>query len=324
MSSNNKEGYFLMQPCFVGIDVSKNSLDVHVLPQGHHYCFAYTSDKLKAMVKKLKKLNPKLIVMEATGGYEISAAIELNQSQLPVAVVNPRQIRDYARAIGRLAKTDAIDAYVIARFAQDVRPKIRDQITLKNLHLKELVSRREQLIDIRTAEKSRLSKAHFNQVIETIEKLIQTLDDQICQIDKQLDNEIKNNPTWSKKVELITTVPGIGKKTAITLVVMLPELGKLNRQEVASLVGVAPMNRDSDLLRGNRNIVGGRALVRRALHMPTLSSATRWNDKLKSFYNRLMANGKKHKVALSACMRKLITIINCMVKNDQAYNPNYL
>jgi len=276
------------------------------------------------MVKKLKKLNPKLIVMEATGGYEISAAIELNQSQLPVAVVNPRQIRDYARAIGRLAKTDAIDAYVIARFAQDVRPKIRDQITLKKLHLKELVSRREQLIDIRTAEKSRLSKAHFNQVIETIEKLIQTLDDQICQIDKQLDNEIKNNPTWSKKVELITTVPGIGKKTAITLVVMLPELGKLNRQEVASLVGVAPMNRDSGLLRGNRNIVGGRALVRRALHMPTLSSATRWNDKLKSFYNRLMANGKKHKVALSACMRKLITIINCMVKNDQAYNPNYL
>jgi len=276
------------------------------------------------MVRKLKKLNPKLVVMEATGGYEINAAIELNQSQLPVAVVNPRQIRDYARAIGRLAKTDAIDAFVIARFAQDVRPKIRDQITLKNLHLKELVSRREPLIDIRTAEKSRLSKAHFNQVIETIEKLIQTLDDQIRQIDKQLDNEIKNNPTWSKKVELITTVPGIGKKTAITLVVMLPELGKLNRQEVASLVGVAPMNRDSGLLRGNRCIVGGRALVRRALHMPTLSSATRWNDKLKSFYNRLMANGKKHKVALSACMRKLITIINCMVKNDQVYNPNYL
>jgi len=313
-----------MQPCFVGIDVSKNSLDVHVLPQGQHYCFAYTSEKLEAMVKKLKKLNPKLIVMEATGGYEISAAIKLNQSQLSVAVVNPRQVRDYARAIGRLAKTDAIDAYVIARFAQDVRPKTRDQITLNNLHLKELVSRREQLIDIRTAEKSRLSRARCKQVIETIEKLIQTLDDQIRQIDNQLENEIKNNPTWSKKVELITTVPGIGKKTAITLVVMLPELGKLNRQEIASLVGVAPMNRDSGLLRGKRCIVGGRALVRRALHMPTLSSATRWNEKLKSFYNRLMANGKKHKVALTACMRKMITIINCMLKNDRAYNPNCL
>jgi transposase len=312
-----------MEPCFVGIDVSKNSLDVHVLPQGHQYRFAYTTEKVKTLVKTLKKLNPKLIVLEATGGYEISVALSLNESQLPVAVVNPRQVRDYARAIGRLAKTDAIDAYVIARFAQDVRPKTRDQITLDNLHLKELVSRREQLVDIRTAEKSRLARARFNQVIETIKHLIQTLDEQIRQIDKQLDNEIKSNPTWSKKVELITTIPGIGKKTAVTLVVMLPELGKLNRQEIAALVGVAPMNRDSGLLRGKRCITGGRGLVRKALHMPTLSSATIWNEKLKSFYNRLMANGKKHKVALTACMRKLITVINCMLKNNQAYDPNF-
>ena len=312
-----------MQACFVGIDVSKNSLDVHVLPQGQQYRFAYTPVKLKAMVKKLKKLKPKLIVLEATGGYEISAALELNQSNLPVAVVNPRQVRDYARAIGRLAKTDAIDAYVIARFAQDVRPQARAQITLNNLRLKALVSRREQLVDIRTAEKSRLSRARFSDIIETIKELIQILDEQIRQIDIQLDNEIKSNPTWSKKVDLITTIPGIGKKTAITLVVMLPELGKLNRQEIASLVGVAPMNRDSGMLRGKRCIIGGRALVRRALHMPTLSSATRWNEKLKSFYNRLMANGKKHKVALTACMRKLITVMNCMLKNDQVYDPNF-
>lgn len=312
-----------MQPCFVGIDVSKDSLDVHVLPQGHQYNFVYTTEKLQALVKKLKKLNPTLIVLEATGGYEISAAIKLTQSQLPVAVVNPRQVRDYARAIGRLAKTDAIDAYVIARFAKDVRPQTRDQITLDNLHLKELVSRREQLVNIRTAEKNRLSRARFSQVIETIEQLIQTLDEQIHHIDEQLNNEIKNNPTWSKKVELITTIPGIGKKTAITLVVMLPELGKLNRKEIASLVGVAPMNRDSGMLRGKRCIIGGRAIVRKALHMPTLSSATRWNEKLKNFYNRLMANGKKHKVALTACMRKLITVMNCMLKNNQAYNPNF-
>ena len=312
-----------MQPYFVGIDVSKDSLDVHVLPQGHQCCFVNSPGKIDALAKKLKKLNPTLIVLEATGGYEISAALKLTQSQLPVAVVNPRQVRDYARAIGKLAKTDAIDAYVIARFAQDVRPKIRDQITLNNLHLKELVSRREQLIDIRTAEKSRLAKARSSQVIETIKPLIRILEEQIRQIDKQLDNEIKNNPTWSKKVELITTVPGIGKKTAVTLVVMLPELGKLNRQEIAALVGVAPMNRDSGLLRGKRCIVGGRALVRRALHMPTLSSATRWNEKLKCFYNRLMANGKKHKVALTACMRKQIIVINSMLKNNQAYNPNF-
>lgn len=312
-----------MEPCFVGIDVSKNSLDVHVLPQGHQYRFAYTTEKVKVLVKKLKKFNPKLIVLEATGGYEISVALNLNQSQLPVAIVNPRQVRDYARAIGRLAKTDAIDAYVIARFAQDVRPQTRDQITLNNLHLKELVSRREQLVGIRTAEKSRLTRARFSQVIETIKQLIQTLDEQIHQIDKQLDDEIKNNPTWSQKVELITTIPGIGKKTAVTLVVMLPELGKLNRQEIAALVGVAPMNRDSGLLRGKRCITGGRGLVRKALHMPTLAAATIWNEKLKTFYNRLMANGKKHKVALTACMRKLITVINCMLKNNQAYDPNF-
>lgn len=201
-----------MQQCFVGIDVSKNCLDVHVLPQGHQYCFPYTTEKMNALAKKIKKLNPTLIVMEATGGYEISAAIKLSQSQMPVAVVNPRQVRDYARAIGRLAKTDAIDAYVIARFAKDVRPQARDQITLDNLHLKELVSRREQLVDIRTAEKNRLAIARFSQVIETIKQLIQTLNEQIRQIDKQLDDEIRNNPTWSKKVELITTVPGIGKK----------------------------------------------------------------------------------------------------------------
>lgn len=312
-----------MQPCFVGIDVSKNSLDVHVLPQGHQYCFDYTPEKLKVLVNKVKKFSPKLIVLEATGGYEINAALELSQSKLPVAVVNPRQVRDYARAIGKLAKTDAIDAYVIARFAQDVRPQTRDQITLNNLHLKELVSRREQLVDIRTAEKSRLARARFSQVIDTIKQLIQILDEQIRQIDKQLDDEIKNNPTWSKKVELITTIPGIGKKTAITLVIMLPELGKLNRQEIASLVGVAPMNRDSGFLRGKRCIFGGRALVRRALHMPTLSSATRWNERLQSFYNRLMTNGKKHKVALTACMRKLVTIINAILKSNRAYDPRF-
>ncbi len=312
-----------MQPCFVGIDVSKNSLDVHVLPQGHQYRFANTTEKMNPLAKKLKKLNPTLIVLEATGGYEIGAALKLTQSQLPVAVVNPRQVRDYARAIGKLAKTDAIDAYVIARFAQDVRPQTRDQITLDNLDLKELVTRRDQLVAMRTAEKNRLCRARFSQVIETIKQLIQTLDEQIRQIDKQLDNEIKKNPTWSKKVELITTVPGIGKKTAVTLVVMLPELGKLNRQEIAALVGVAPLNRDSGMLRGKRCISGGRALVRRALHMPTLSSATRWNEKLKCFYNRLVANGKKHKVALTACMRKLITVINCMLKNNQAYDPNF-
>lgn len=312
-----------MKPCFIGIDVSKQSLDVHVLPQGRQYSFSNISEKMSALAKKLKKHRPTLIVMEATGGYEIDAALTLTQAQLPVVVVNPRQVRDYARAIGRLAKTDAIDAYVIARFAQDVRPETREPLTLDNLHLKELISRREQLVDIRTAEKNRLKRARFSQVVETIKQLIHTLDEQIRQIDKQLNDEIRNNPIYSEKVELLTTIPGIAKKTAITLAVLLPELGTLNRQEIASLVGVAPMNRDSGMLRGKRCIIGGRAPVRKALHMPTLSAATRWNEKLKCFYDRLKANGKKHKVALTACMRKLITIMNSMLKNNRPYDTNF-
>lgn len=310
-----------MQRSVVGIDISKNSFDVHVLPQGHQYKFDYQPNKTKAFVKKVSKLNPTLIVMEATGGYELDLAIRLCEADLPVAVVNPRQVRDYARAIGKLAKTDAIDAYVIARFAQDVRPQARDRIKLENLHLKELVARREQLVDIRSAEKNRLSTAHSDAVLGTIEQLIQSLNEQICQIDKQLDDAIKSNPTWSKKVDLITSVPGVGRKTAITLVTWLPELGELNRQQIAALVGVAPINKDSGMLRGQRCIAGGRALVRRALHMPTLAAVTRWNKKLKSFYDKLIDKGKKHKVALTACMRKLVTILNCMLKNDQAYNP---
>lgn len=296
---------------------------MHILPQGQQYRLDYTADNIKVFTKKIRKLNPSLIVLEATGGYELTLAISLCEASLPVAIVNPRQVRDYARAIGKLAKTDTIDAYVIARFAQDVRPQARDQLKLEHLHLKELVARREQLVDIRAGEKNRLAQAHFSPVIDTIKQLIGTLDEQIRQIDQQLDDHIKNNPTWSQKVDLITSMPGVGRKTAITLIIWLPELGQLNRQQIAALVGVAPMNRDSGVLRGQRCITGGRALVRKALHMPTLSAVTRWNKKLISYYTKLMAKGKKHKVALTASMRKLVTTLNCMLKNNQAYNPNY-
>lgn len=308
---------------FVGIDVSKNNLDVHVLPEDKQYSFPYEPNKVKALVRTLKKHNPLLIVIEATGGYEINVALKLSDAKLPLAVVNPRQVRDYARAIGRLAKTDAIDAYVIARFAQDIRPEARKQLTFDQLQLKELVSRRQQLISMRTAEKNRLSRAFSKQVINGIKKIISTLDTQIKAIDAQMNNEIKNNPIWRRKVELITSVPGIGDKTAYTLLFSLPELGKLNRKEIAALVGVAPMNRDSGMMRGKRSITGGRAIVRKALHMPTLSAATRWNKKLNTFYSRLMANGKKHSVALTACMRKLLIILNSLLKNNQTYDPNY-
>ena len=312
-----------MQNSFIGIDISKNSLDVHILPENVSYSYPYETQKVKALIRKLKKHNPVLIVMEATGGYEISIAVQLSSAGLNCAVVNPRQIRDYARAIGKLAKTDKIDAYVIARFAQDVKPEARQQLTVQELQLKELVMRRQQLIDMRTAEKNRLSRAYAPQVIKGIQKIISTLDAQIDALEEELSNQIKSNPSWDQKVELITSVPGIGANTAHMLLFCLPELGRLNRKQIAALVGVAPMNRDSGMLKGKRTITGGRAIVRKVLHMPVLCAATRWNKRLKELYSHFMAKGKKHKVALTACMRKLITVLNCMLKNNQAYNTNF-
>jgi transposase len=312
-----------MQNSFIGIDISKNSLDVHVLPENVSYSYPYETQKVKALIRKLKKHNPALIVMEATGGYEISLAVQLSAAGLNSAVVNPRQIRDYARAIGKLAKTDKIDAYVIARFAQDVKPEARQQLTVKELQLKELVMRRQQLIDMRTAEKNRLSRAYAPQVIKGIQKIIRTMDAQIDAIEKELSNQIKSNPSWDQKVALITSVPGVGANTAHMLLFCLPELGRLNRKQIAALVGVAPMNRDSGMLKGKRTITGGRAIVRKVLHMPILCAVTRWNKRLKELYAHFMAKGKKHKVALTACMRKLIIMLNCMLKNNQVYNPNF-
>jgi transposase len=312
-----------MQSSFIGIDISKNTLDVHVLPEDKRYSYPYEPQKIKALIRKLKQLKPALIVMEATGGYELAVASKFAEAKLPVAVVNPRQIRDYARAIGKLAKTDAIDAYVIARFAQDVRPEARQQLTLKEQQLKELIMRRQQLIDMRTAEKNRLSRVFSKEVIKGIQKIIKTLDEQIQALDEQLDREIKGTPAWEHKIELITSVPGIGSNTAHTLLFCLPELGKLNRRQIAALVGVAPMNRDSGLMRGKRSIAGGRAAVRKALHMPILAAATRWNKKLMLFYNQLLSKGKKHRIAITACMRKLVILLNTMLKNDRAYDPKF-
>jgi len=312
-----------MQQTFVGIDISKNSLDVHVLPEDTSCSFANEPQKVKALIRKLKKLKPTLIVMEATGGYEISLAIQLSGAKLNTAVVNPRQVRDYARAIGKLAKTDAVDAYVIARFAQDVRPEAREQLTIKELQLKELVMRRQQLIDMRSAEKNRLSRAYTAQVQEELRQHIAELTARIKAIDEQLHNEIKNDPTWNQKLEIISSVPGIGANTAHSLLMCLPELGTLNRRQIAALVGVAPMNRDSGLMRGKRTIAGGRAVVRKMLHMPTLSAVTRWNKRLQAFYYHLRQQGKKHSVALTACMRKLVIMLNAMLKNNQPYRENY-
>ena len=312
-----------MSKSFIGIDVSKNSLDVHILPESMSLSYRYETKPMKALIKKLKTYAPELVVLEATGGYEITVGIALADAGLPVAIVNPRQVRDYARALGILAKTDKIDAYVIARFAQDVKPEARGQLTFKELELKSLVVRRQQLVEMRSAEVNRLSRTTVPQVKNGIEKLIRVLDAQIKAIDDDLNDEIKKNPTWSQKLELITSFTGVGDHTAHTLLFGLPELGTLNRQEIAALVGVAPFNRDSGMLRGKRTISGGRANIRKALHMPTLSAATRWNNDMMAFYQRLIARGKKHKVALTACMRKLLITLNAMVKNNELYNPKF-
>ena len=223
-----------MKNCFVGIDISKDTLDVHVLPDAVSTTHNYDHSSTKALVKKLIKLKPALIVLEATGGYEITLALQLVEAHLPVAIVNPRQIRDYARAVGRLAKTDKIDAYIIARFAQDVTPEARALMTLSEHELKELIARRQQLIAMRTAEKNRLARVHSAKVQNSIQQLIATCDKQIAAIEQELDDHIKNNPTWSQKVELITSMPGIGHTTATMLLVCLPELGMLNSKQIAA------------------------------------------------------------------------------------------
>ncbi|HEX2965271.1 MAG TPA: IS110 family transposase [Syntrophorhabdaceae bacterium] len=309
-----------MSQSFIGIDISKNNLDVHVLPEGLSFSYPYETKVIKALIKKLKSFTPELVVLEATGGYEISIGIALADAKLKVAIVNPRQVRDYARALGQLAKTDKIDAYVIARFAQDIKPEARGHMTFKELELKSLVARRQQLVEMRCAEINRLSRTGVTQVKNGIQKVIRVLDAQIKVIDQELNIEIKNNPTWSKKLHLITSFKGVGDNTAHTLLFGLPELGNLNRGQIAALVGIAPFNRDSGMFRGKRTISGGRANIRKALHMPALSAATRWNHALKEFYCRLIAKGKKHKVALTACMRKMLITLNAMLKNNQMYN----
>jgi len=312
-----------MSKSFIGIDVSKNSLDVHILPEGLSLSYRYETKPMKALIKKLKTHTPELVVLEATGGYEITIGIALADAGLPVAIVNPRQVRDYARALGILAKTDKIDAYVIARFAQDVKPEARGQMTFKEMELKSLVARRQQLVEMLSAETCRLSRITVPRVKKGIQEVIQVLEAQIKAIDEDLDNEIKKNPTWNQKLEVITSFTGVGKHTANTLVFGLPELGTLNRQEIAALVGVAPFNRDSGMLRGKRTISGGRANIRKALHMPTLAAATRWNKDMMVFYQRLVSRGKKHKVAMTACMRKLLITLNAMVKNNEPYHPKF-
>jgi len=288
-----------MNDIFVGIDVAQDHCDLYVYPLAEKGTFEICG--MADVIARLRDLQPAMIVMEATGGLEIPVAAELVAADLTVTVVNPRQVRDFARALGILAKTDAIDARVLALFAEKVRPTSRPLPDARMRALRELVTRRQQLVEMRTMESNRRRMLRSERASTSIKLMLDTIENEIHRLDLEIKKHIPKSPIWQKKADLLKSVPGIGNTTAPLLVVALPELGKLNRRQIASLVGLAPMNRDSGTLRGHRTIIGGRRMVRTALYMPTIC-AIRFNPIIKRFYERLRTAGKPSKVAITACI----------------------
>jgi transposase len=305
-------------PIFVGIDVSKARLDVAIRPTGERDSVVNDKVGIKALVKRLAEIQPTLIVMEATASMERQVSAALGGVGLPVVVVNPRQVRDFAKATGQLAKTDSIDALVLARFAEAVRPAVRplpDEVTLE---LRALTSRRRQITEMIVAERNRIANAS-QAVRKRIDAHIRWLEAELERADKDLDQSIRQSPIWRENEDLLRSVPSIGPVVSRTLLAELTELGKLNRKQIAALVGIAPLNRDSGTFRGRRGIWGGRATVRAALYMAALV-ASRRNSVIRAFYKRLRDGGKAPKVALVACMRKLLTILNAMIKHKTRWS----
>lgn len=307
-----------MEKVYAGIDVSKGHLDVAVAPNGKTWRFSNDEEGINQLVATLKQLSPELIVLEPTGGYEVPVTIALASEGLNMAVVNARQVREFARVVGRLAKTDKIDAAIMASFAETIKPKARPLGDEESRRIKAKVSRRRQLVEMIKAETSRLDKTHHEEVKLDILAHIQWLREQSKKIEDDLSKQIKASPIWREKDELLRSVPGIGKVLSATLLAELPELGTLNRKQIAALAGVAPYNCDSGAMRGKRMIWGGRAPVRSALYIAALVG-TRFNPVIREFYQRLLAQGKAKKLALVACMRRLLTILNSMIKNRQAW-----
>lgn len=299
---------------YVGIDVAKDWLDVAQRPGGEAWRVASDETGVAALVERLKGVRPTLVVLEATGGLQIPAVAALAAAGLRTVVVNPRQVRQFAGATGRLAKTDAIDAQVLAQFGEAVRPEVRPLPDAATQELSALVARRRQLIEMLTAEKNRLRLA-AEKVRPNIGAHIRWLEGELLDLEGGLGDVIRSSPVWRERDNLLRSVPGVGPVLSSVLLADLPELGKLSRKEVAALVGVAPLNRDSGLFRSRRQVWGGRSHVRTALYMATLV-ASRHNPAIKSFYQRLLSAGKAKKVALTACMRKLLTILNAMMRHQ--------
>ena len=303
----------------VGIDVSRSRLDVALRPTSERFSVANDEAGHKELRKRLTKVKPERIVLEPTGGYELAVVQELVAARLPVVVVNARQVRNFAQALGRLAKTDRIDADVLAHFGEAIRPEIRAFPDKDLVELEALVNRRRQLVDMRAGEVKRKQIAPA-MVHTNIDELIEFLDKQLADIDDDLQKLIKATPAWREADELLRSVPGVGPVLSSTLMALVPELGKLNRKEIAALVGVAPFNNDSGQAEGKRTTWGGRAPVRAVLYMAA-STARRFNPIIASMYNRLTQNGKVPMVALVACMRKLLTILNAMKRDNRVWTP---
>lgn len=300
-------------PLYVGLDVSKATLDVAMRPTEEQWQLPHTEEGIRDLVSRLAGIHPSLIVLEATGGLEVSLVAALATAKLPVAVINPRQVRDFAKATGKLAKTDRLDALVLAHFAQGVHPTPRPLPDAQLQALEGLLTRRRQVVGMLTAEKNRLGSAP-PPVRQDIQDHIVWLEQRLAKLDEELRHTLRTSPLWREKDDLLQSVPGVGPVVSLTLLAELPELGTLDRRQIAALVGVAPFNRDSGTLRGRRTVWGGRAKVRATLYMATLV-ASRWNPVIRAFYQKLLAAGKPKKVALTACMRKLLTILNAMLKH---------
>ena len=309
-----------MAESFIGIDVAKNHLDVHILPDNRNVRLANSHEGWAQLIGRLNALAIERIAVESTGGYEAALVAELHAADLPVAVVNPRQVRDFARATGRLAKTDRIDAAVLAKFARAVRPRrtpVPDAITQQ---IRTLVTRRRQLLQMRLAEANHTEHVTDLSIARSIARVKKTLEKELDWVDRQLQRVIESSPLWQRKLELLISVPGVAHTTAAALLASLPELGTLNRRQVAALVGAAPINRDSGTLRGKRTTGGGRSEVRRALYMPTLV-AIRHNPAMRTFYERLVNNGKAKMTAVVACMRKLVILLNAILRDNCPWSP---
>lgn len=309
-------------PLFVGIDVAKATLDVATVPPIEPWSVTNDEDGIEVLVERLRKAAPELVVLEATGGYETPVATALVAAGIPTTVVNPRQVRSFARSMGKLAKTDRLDAQAIAVFASLVKPRPRGLADADLQALRASVGRRRQMVDMLVTEKNRLHTAD-QRVRPSLEEHIAFLEGRLDQMDRELQELVRSSPVWRARENVLRSVPGLGPKTVYALLAELPELGALDRKQIAALVGVAPFNRDSGKFRGHRIVWGGRTPVRNALYMAALV-AKRCNPTVREFYLRLCAAGKPKKVALVACMRKLLLIVNAMVKNGTTWQPGPL